>query len=236
MVYERIVQNKKVDIKSLNWFDNLLLHFTIEILFNYNLIMTKHFTRLALIIAGISIFTEYNLNCAEEDNKNSFYALSADNINGEPISMNTFKDKKILVVNVASRCGYTSQYEGLQNLYETYDDRLVVLGFPSNDFLWQEPGNNDEIKTFCQRTYGVTFPMFAKIHVKGRKQHPLYAWLSDSTMNGWNHEKPSWNFNKYLLDEKGNLLEIFESSIEPMDTLITRHFLYKKPNVFTDKN
>ena len=195
-------------------------------------------TKLILIITGIGIFTVFNLSYAEgiSVNDKSFYALSAENINGEVINMNTFKDKKILVVNVASQCGYTPQYEGLQNLYETYGDRLVVLGFPSNDFMWQEPGNNTEIKTFCQRTYGVTFPMFAKIHVKGRKQHPLYTWLSDSTMNGWNHENPSWNFNKYLLDEKGKLLERFGSSIEPLDTLITRHFLSKKPNLLPDKN
>ena len=200
--------------------------------------MAKQFTKLILIITGIGFFTAFNLSYAEEisDNVKSFYDLSADNINGESISMNTFKDKKILVVNVASQCGYTPQYEGLQNLYETYGDRLAVLGFPSNDFLWQEPGNNTEIKTFCQRTYGVTFPMFAKIHVKGRKQHPLYTWLSDSTMNGWNHEKPSWNFNKYLLDEKGKLLERFGSSIEPLDTMITRHFLSKNPNLLPDKN
>ena len=200
--------------------------------------MTKHLTKLVLIIIEIGIFTEFNLSCAEgiSDNAKSFYALSADNINGEPISMNTFKDKKILVVNVASQCGYTPQYEGLQNLYETYGDSLVVLGFPSNDFMWQEPGNNTEIKTFCQRTYGVTFPMFAKIHVKGKKHHPLYTWLSDSTMNGWNHENPSWNFNKYLLDEKGKLLERFGSSIEPLDTLITRHFLSKKPNLLQERN
>ena len=200
--------------------------------------MTEHLTKLIIIITGIGLFTVFNLSYAEEisDNAKSFYALSADNINGESISMNTFKDKKILVVNVASQCGYTPQYEGLQNLYETYGDSLVVLGFPSNDFMWQEPGNNTEIKTFCQRTYGVTFPMFAKIHVKGRKQHPLYTWLSDSTMNGWNHENPSWNFNKYLLDEKGKLLERFGSSIEPLDTLITRNFLSKKPNLLPDKN
>ena len=200
--------------------------------------MTKQLTKFVLIIIGIGIFTEFNLSCAEgiSDNAKSFYDLSADNINGEPISMNTFKDKKILVVNVASQCGYTPQYEGLQNLYETYGDKLAVLGFPSNDFLWQEPGNNTEIKTFCQRNYGVTFPMFAKIHVKGRKQHSLFTWLSDSTMNGWNHEEPSWNFNKYLLDEKGKLLERFGSSIEPLDTLITRHFLSKKPNLLPDKN
>jgi len=195
-------------------------------------------TKLILIITRIGLFTVFNLSYAEgmSVNDKSFYALSAENISGEVINMNTFKDKKILVVNVASQCGYTPQYEGLQNLYETYGDSLVVLGFPSNDFMWQEPGNNTEIKTFCQRTYGVTFPMFAKIHVKGRKQHPLFTWLSDSTMNGWNHEEPSWNFNKYLLDEKGKLLERFGSSIEPLDTLITRHFLSKKPNLLPDKN
>ena len=199
--------------------------------------MTKQLTKFVLIITGIGIFTAFNLSYAEEisDNAKSFYALSADNINGESISMNTFKDKKILVVNVASQCGYTPQYEGLQNLYETYGDRLAVLGFPSNDFMWQEPGNNTEIKTFCQRTYGVTFPMFAKIHVKGRKQHPLYTWLSDSTMNGWNHENPSWNFNKYLLDEKGKLLERFGSSIEPLDTLITRHFYLRSRTYYLTK-
>ena len=195
-------------------------------------------TKLILIITRIGLFTVFNLSYAEgmSVNDKSFYALSAENISGEIINMNTFKDKKILVVNVASQCGYTHQYEGLQNLYETYGDSLVVLGFPSNDFMWQEPGNNTEIKTFCQRTYGVTFPMFAKIHVKGRKQHPLYTWLSDSTMNGWNNENPSWNFNKYLLDENGKLLEKFGSSIEPLDTLITRHFLSKNLNLLPKKN
>ena len=113
----------------------------------------------------------------------SFYDFHAQDIEGNIISMNDFKGKKVLVVNVASRCGYTPQYEGLQKLYETYGDSLVVLGFPSNDFMWQEPGSNTEIKTFCKTNYGVTFPMFSKIHVKGRKQHPIYDWLSDSKLN-----------------------------------------------------
>jgi len=200
--------------------------------------MTKNLTKLILIIAGIGTFTVFNLSSAEKisDNAKSFYALSAEDINGEIISMDAYKGKKVLVVNVASRCGYTPQYEGLQTLYETYQDSLVVLGFPSNDFMWQEPGSNTEIKTFCQRTYGVTFPMFSKIHVKGRKKHPIYDWLSDGKLNGWNDDSPSWNFNKYLLDEKGKLLERFGSSIEPLDTLITRHFLSKKPNLLPDKN
>ena len=220
------------------WFDNLLLHFTIEIRFNLTHKMTQHFTKLFLLIAGIGIFTVFNLNSSEKipDIPKSFYALSAEDINGEIISMSSFKGKKVLLVNVASQCGYTPQYEGLQTLYETYSDSLVVLGFPSNDFMWQEPGSNSEIKTFCQRTYGVTFPMFSKIHVKGRKQHPIYDWLSDSKLNGWNDENPSWNFNKYLLDEKGNLIEWFGANLEPMDTMITRHFLSKSTNLVPDKN
>jgi len=220
------------------WFDNLLLHFTIEIRFNLTHKMTQHFTKLFLLIAGIGIFTVFNLNSSEKipDIPKSFYALSAEDINGEVISMSSFKGKKVLVVNVASQCGYTPQYEGLQTLYETYSDSLVVLGFPSNDFMWQEPGSNSEIKTFCQRTYGVTFPMFSKIHVKGRKQHPIYDWLSDSELNGWNDENPSWNFNKYLLDEKGNLIEWFGANLEPLDTMITWHFLSKSTNLVPDKN
>ena len=228
----------KLKIILFYWFDNLLLHFTIEIRFNLTHKMTQHFTKLFLLIAGTGIFTVFNLNSSEKipDIPKSFYALSAEDINGEVISMSSFKGKKVLVVNVASQCGYTPQYEGLQTLYETYSDSLVVLGFPSNDFMWQEPGSNSEIKTFCQRTYGVTFPMFSKIHVKGRKQHPIYDWLSDSKLNGWNDENPSWNFNKYLLDEKGNLIEWFGANLEPLDTMITRHFLSKSTNLVPDKN
>ncbi|HIN20192.1 MAG TPA: glutathione peroxidase, partial [Candidatus Marinimicrobia bacterium] len=155
---------------------------------------TKYLNKLILLILSSGIFIVFSLSSAEEisDNSKSFYALSAEDINGEVISMNTYKGKKVLVVNVASRCGYTPQYEGLQKLYDTYGDSLVVLGFPSNDFMWQEPGRNTEIKKFCKTNYGVTFPMFSKIHVKGRKQHPIYDWLSDSKLNGWNDDSPSW--------------------------------------------
>ena len=199
---------------------------------------TKYLDKLILLILGIGIFIVFNISFAEEisDNSKSFYALSAEDINGEVISMNAYKGKKVLVVNVASRCGYTPQYKGLQKLYDTYGDSLVVLGFPSNDFMWQEPGSNTEIKTFCQRTYGVTFPMFSKIHVKGRKKHPIYDWLSDGKLNGWNDDSPSWNFNKYLLDEKGNLIEYFGADVAPLDTLITRHFISKNTNLVPDKN
>ena len=181
--------------------------------------MIKYFNQSILLIAGIGIFTIFTLSAAEKisGRTKSFYDLSAEDINGEIISMNTYKGKKVLVVNVASRCGYTPQYEGLQELYETYGDSLVVLGFPSNDFMWQEPGNNTEIKTFCQRTYGVTFPMFSKIHVKGRKQHPIYDYLSNSKLNGWNDDSPSWNFNKYLISPDGKTITHYPGSVKPSD-------------------
>ena len=166
--------------------------------------------------------------------RQSFYDYYAQDIEGNIISMNDFKGKKVLVVNVASRCGYTPQYEGLQKLYETYGDSLVVLGFPSNDFMWQEPGSNTEIKKFCKINYGVTFPMFSKIHVKGRKQHPIYDWLSDSKLNGWNDDSPGWNFNKYLLDEKGAIIQFYGADVEPLDTLITRHLQIDVLNIPTN--
>ena len=199
---------------------------------------TKYLNKLILLILSSGIFIVFSLSSAEEisDNSKSFYALSAEDINGEVISMNTYKGKKVLVVNVASRCGYTPQYKGLQKLYDTYGDSLVVLGFPSNDFMWQEPGSNTEIKKFCKTNYGVTFPMFSKIHVKGRKQHPIYDWLSDSKLNGWNDDSPSWNFNKYLLDENGAIIELYGADVKPLDTLITRHFLSKNSNLIPDKN
>jgi len=155
--------------------------------------------------------------------KKSFYDYSAIGIEGDSINMEKFKGKNILLVNVASKCGYTPQYLELQQLHEDYKNNLVVLGFPSNDFLWQEPGSNDEIKTFCRREYGVTFQMFQKIHVKGKHTHDIYKWLSNSDQNGWNDKAPTWNFCKYLIDEKGNLIEFYKSRVEPTDTLITRH-------------
>jgi len=197
--------------------------------------MTQHISKFIILIIGIGIFTVFNLNSSEKipDIPKSFYAYSAEDINGEVISMSEYKGKKILVVNVASRCGYTPQYEGLQKLYENYGDSLVVLGFPSNDFMWQEPGSNTEIKTFCKTNYGVTFPMFSKIHVKGRKQHPIYDWLSDSKLNGWNDDSPSWNFNKYLLDKNGTIIELYGADVNPLDTRITRHLQFDIINIPT---
>ena len=182
-----------------------------------------------IIMCITTVFSEKNPQLELQ----SFYDFHAQDIEGNIISMNDFKGKKVLVVNVASRCGYTPQYEGLQKLYETYGDSLVVLGFPSNDFMWQEPGSNTEIKKFCKTNYGVTFPMFSKIHVKGRKQHPIYDWLSDSKLNGWNDDSPSWNFNKYLLDKNGTIIELYGADVKPLDTLITRHLQFDIINIPT---
>ena len=154
-------------------------------------------------------------------NQSAYNVISID---GDSVSISKFKDKKILIVNVASKCGYTYQYEDLQKLYEEYSEDLVVLGFPSNDFLWQEPGENEQIKKFCSSKYGVTFPMFSKISVKkSDKQNSLYSWLSNKNLNGWNNEAPSWNFYKYLIDENGNLIKMFSSKIKPFDDDIVQY-------------
>ena len=138
-------------------------------------------------------------------------------IDGNEVDFSTFKGKKLLLVNVASKCGYTPQYEGLQELHEKHGDKVIVMGFPANNFGGQEPGTLEEIKDFCSSTYGVSFPMFEKISVKGVDKHPLYRWLSDKELNGWNNSEPSWNFCKYLIDEEGKLLKFFPSSVKPMD-------------------
>ncbi|MFP4091281.1 MAG: glutathione peroxidase [Cyclobacteriaceae bacterium] len=152
----------------------------------------------------------------------SFHDFSLRNIEGKEINFSEFKGKKVLLVNVASRCGYTPQYEGLQELHEKYGDKVVVLGFPANNFGSQEPGSNQEIAAFCDKNYGVTFPMFEKISVKGIDKHPLYRWLSDSQLNGWNNQEPSWNFCKYLVDEQGKLLKFYPSSVKPMSDEIIK--------------
>jgi len=156
------------------------------------------------------------LSAKEKNMESSFYDFKMKDLEGKEVDFSTFKGKKILVVNVASKCGYTPQYEALQELYKEYGDKVVILGFPANNFGGQEPGSNDEIKTFCSANYGVTFPMFEKVSVKGFDKHPIYRWLSDPEMNGWNDKEPSWNFCKYLLDEKGELIKFYPSAVEPM--------------------
>ena len=156
--------------------------------------------------------------------KISFYDYFASNpsakvksIDGDEVDFNQFKGKKILIINVASECGYTPQYEDLQKLYEANKDKLVILGFPANNFGRQEPGNNEEIKSFCKENYGVTFPMFEKISVIGDNQHPLYKWLTSTELNGWNNQAPTWNFCKYLIDENGGLIKYYSMRVKPFD-------------------
>jgi glutathione peroxidase len=152
----------------------------------------------------------------------SFYDFKLNDIDGNEVDFSQYKGKKVLVVNVASKCGYTPQYAELQKLNEQYGDKVTILGFPANNFGGQEPGTVEEIKQFCTENYGVTFQMFDKVSVKGADKHPLFRWLSDKDLNGWNDKEPTWNFCKYLIDEKGELKKFFPSSVEPLDEEIIR--------------
>lgn len=155
--------------------------------------------------------------------QNTFFDYTVNDINGTAVSMSKYKGKKLLIVNVASQCGYTPQYKDLQKLYESYGDKLVVMGFPANNFGSQEPGTNTEIKNFCTKNYGVTFPMFEKISVKGNDIHPLYKWLTTKELNGWNSDAPTWNFCKYLIDENGKLLKFYKSGVSPLSDEIIKY-------------
>jgi glutathione peroxidase len=143
----------------------------------------------------------------------SIYDFKVESLEGGIIDFSSFKGKKILIVNTASKCGYTSQYEGLQTLYEKYKDKLVIVGFPSNNFLFQEPGDNKKIKEFCMKNYGVSFPMGSKISVKGKNMHPLYVWLTEKKYNSFSDNRVKWNFQKYLIDEKGHLVQVFSPGV-----------------------
>ena len=153
--------------------------------------------------------------------KKSFYELEAISLDGKKISFDQYKNKKILIVNVASKCGYTYQYEGLQKLQDIYQDKVIVLGFPANDFFNQESGSNEEIEEFCETNYGITFPMFEKTTTKGKKQSPVYQWLTNKDFNGWNTQRPTWNFCKYLVNEQGELVGFFDSKVKPLSEEIT---------------
>ncbi|MEM9982745.1 MAG: glutathione peroxidase [Bacteroidota bacterium] len=152
-----------------------------------------------------------------ETSGKSFYDFTLTAIDGEKIDFSQYKGKKVLLVNVASKCGYTPQYEDLQRLHKEHGKEVVVLGFPANNFGSQEPGSNGEIAEFCQKNYGVSFQMFEKISVKGSDMHPLYQWLSTKSENGWNDQAPSWNFCKYLVNEEGELVKFYASGVNPMD-------------------
>lgn len=145
----------------------------------------------------------------------SLYDIRMRSLNGTEIDFSKYKGQKLLIVNTASKCGLTPQYEALEKLHEQYGNKVTLLGFPANNFLWQEPGTNSEIAEFCEINYGVQFQMFEKISVKGGDQHPLYTWLQSKT-----GKKPDWNFAKYLVNEDGTQVEFFKSGVQPLDKSI----------------
>lgn len=154
---------------------------------------------------------------------NSIHQFKVPSIDGETIDFSKFKGKKILVVNTASKCGYTPQYADLEKLHKTYGNKLVVVGFPANNFGGQEPGSNAEINAFCQKNYGVSFIMAEKVSVKGSDTHPLFNFLTQKSSNGVMDAEIKWNFTKFLLDEKGKLLAVFPSRVNPMSEEITKY-------------
>lgn len=151
----------------------------------------------------------------------SFHDFIVKTLDGKEYDLSQLKGKKVLVVNTASKCGFTPQYADLQKLYEQYGgDDFEIIGFPANNFLRQEPGTNAEIKEFCSMNYGVTFPMMAKISVKGKDMHPVYKWLTSKEENGVLDSSVKWNFQKYLIDEDGNLVDVAYSKVNPMSEKI----------------
>lgn len=154
------------------------------------------------------------------ENATTIYDYKIKSIDGSSVDLAAFKGKKILIVNVASECGYTPQYADLEKLYRQYKDKLVIIGFPANNFMGQEPGTNEEIQQFCTSKYDVTFPLAEKISVKGKDMAPIYKWLTEKKLNGVEDSEVSWNFNKYLIDEAGEYVCHFKSKVEPFDPML----------------
>jgi glutathione peroxidase len=177
----------------------------------------KNLSRIGLLIlALVAMF--YSSQAQKNDMDQTVYPFAVQDIMGKPVAMEAFKGKTLLIVNVASECGYTPQYEHLQAIYEKYKDQgLVVLGFPANDFGAQEPGTNAEILTFCSTRFGVNFPMFSKITVKGEGQHPLYHFLTTKELNGLSDEPVKWNFQKFLISKEGKLIAVIKPGTSVAD-------------------
>ena len=153
----------------------------------------------------------------------AIYDFSVKDIHGKEQKLDRYRDKVVLIVNVASKCGFTPQYAGLESLYERYREKgFEILGFPANDFLWQEPGSDQEIKQFCSTKYGVSFPIFSKITVKGKNIHPLYKFLTEKETDPDHSGKITWNFNKFLVDRAGKVIDRWESKVEPMGDTIPK--------------
>lgn len=185
--------------------------------------------RILILVLGIFIFIQ---SCAKKELKaqektntamehNSIYDFKVQGLTGGEIDFQDFKGKKILIVNTASECGFTPQYADLEEIYKKYGNKLVVVGFPANNFGGQEPGSDAEIKTFCEKNYGVSFPMASKVSVKGDDIAPIFSYLTSKEQNGVKDTTIEWNFTKFLLDENGKLIESFESKVRPTDEKIT---------------
>lgn len=186
-------------------------------LFNSNFIFVTMNTK------AISIIFLMLISIAALAQTKSIHEYSATTIDGETFDFSSLKGKKVLIVNTASKCGYTDQYEKLEALYKEYGgEKFTIVGFPANNFLKQEPGTDEEIKEFCQLNYGVTFQMMSKISVKGDDMHPVYHWLTEKELNGIEDSKVSWNFQKYIIDEKGRYVGYFSPKTEPDDEKIVK--------------
>ena len=175
---------------------------------------------LILLVTLISV--EYNSNNIKTKPM-PIYDIIINDIEGKKINLNDFKGKYVLFVNVASNCGFTRQYKDLQTLYDKYKDELVVVGVPCNQFGGQEPGDEEQISIFCSEKYNVTFPMTEKIAVRGSNQHPLYKWLTSKDLNGRKNSSVKWNFQKYLVDKDGNLIDYWYSLTNPTSSKITNY-------------
>lgn len=162
---------------------------------------------------SLAAFLVSKLSKAKQPNvEGSIYDFKMKSLDGKEIDFSKFKGKNLLIVNTASKCGYTPQLKDLEKLHEEFGNKVAVLGFPANNFLWQEPGSNEEIAEFCERNYGVKFQMFEKISVKGKDKSPLYAWLEAKS-----GESPSWNFCKYVVDKTGKVVGFYPSKVNPLD-------------------
>lgn len=190
--------------------------------------MKKLFIMLLSFVAFINSCAQKKSETAKAKTKElmgkTIYDYKVDALEeGKTINFADFKGKKILVVNTASECGFTPQYADLEKLYEEYKDQLVIVGFPANNFGGQEPGSNVEIGAFCQKNYGVTFPMAAKVSVKGDDTAPIFKFLTEKQLNGVKDSKILWNFTKFLIDENGKLVDSFVSNVKPTDEAITKY-------------
>lgn len=177
---------------------------------------------LLLFFSKKHIYTNPTMTTSATTSKKSIYDLHLKSIDGKEIDFHQYKGKKLLIVNTASECGYTPQYAELQELHELHGNKITILGFPANNFGGQEPGSNEQIGSFCQKNYGVTFQLFAKSSVLAPDQNPLYQWLTQPAENGWNTEAPSWNFCKYLIDENGQLLKFYSAAVSPLSDEILK--------------